>query len=610
MSENNTPNPAQVAAQQALDSLFGALQNNSSFIFEAGAGAGKTYSLAKALDYLIRHRGKSYIREHKRIACITFTNIAKVQIDEQIDKHPAVHTDTIHAFCWSIIRGYQEELRRLLPNAGNWNERLTKYHEKLVAESEEVDDNAEQAEKLPVDFPSLIGRKEIIYQLGYPSIDADQITLHHDDVLHLTISLFANPKFRNILSSKYPVLLVDEYQDTFLGIADALQTYFITPQTGPQFGFFGDHWQKIYGNGCGKIENPNLQVIPKNANFRSAVNIVNVLNAMRPELQQAVKDPQNLGTARAYHTNAWQGARRTGGHWAGDLPAIQAHDYLAGIRKQLEREGWDFAPEHTKILMLTHNVLAQEQGYKDLADVFPNNESFLKKEDPFIAYFVDYLEPICEAFEKRKFGEMFAITGAGKDGIASHNEKVQWNDRMTQLLEIRNNSTIGDVLDFLVNGAKPRLFPKLAEAYTRCLAYVDEEGVDTSSEVKKLRALRPIAYGQIIACKQFINDHTPFATKHSVKGDEFENVLVVVGRGWNQYNFDQMLGWFTTGVPEGRQDTFERSRNLFYVSCSRPKRNLAVLFTQVLSQSTLTTLTNWFGADNVIPMDANLPILN
>lgn len=29
--------------------------------------------------------------------------------------------------------------------------------------------------------------------------------------------------------------------------------------------------------------------------------------------------------------------------------------------------------------------------------------------------------------------------------------------------------------------------------------------------------------------------------KHGVKDAEFENVLVVVGRGWNKYNFGKML---------------------------------------------------------------------
>ncbi len=41
-----------------------------------------------------------------------------------------------------------------------------------------------------------------------------------------------------------------------------------------------------------------------------------------------------------------------------------------------------------------------------------------------------------------------------------------------------------------------------------------------------------------------------------MKGAQFENVLVVIGRGWNNYNFVDMLEWMGTEVPKGRQDAF------------------------------------------------------
>ena len=84
-----------------------------------------------------------------------------------------------------------------------------------------------------------------------------------------------------------------------------------------------------------------------------------------------------------------------------------------------------------------------------------------------------------------------------------------------------------------------------------------------------------------------------------MKGAEFENVLVILGRGWNQYNWNQFLEWFPDRYPKDKEDSYLRNRNLFYVACSRPKRNLALLFTQELSQSAINTLESWFGAENV-----------
>jgi DNA helicase-2/ATP-dependent DNA helicase PcrA len=125
------------------------------------------------------------------------------------------------------------------------------------------------------------------------------------------------------------------------------------------------------------------------------------------------------------------------------------------------------------------------------------------------------------------------------------------------------------------------------------------EGVEPDL-VERLRKLRSVPYSQLRALAKFINEQTPFSTKHGVKGAEFENVLVVLGRGWNQYNFNSFLEMAgEISVPPGRMDMYERNRNLFYVVCSRPKRRLALFFTQRLSTRALATLSQWFGADMI-----------
>src|SRR3546814_8831535 len=92
----------------------------------------------------------------------------------------------------------------------------------------------------------------------------------------------------------------------------SMKTWFLDHGEGPLIGLFGDHWQKIYGDGCGSVEHAALEVIDKNANFRSVDPIVQMLNRMRPDLPQMVSDPDALGEARVFHTNAWPGVRRTG----------------------------------------------------------------------------------------------------------------------------------------------------------------------------------------------------------------------------------------------------------------------------------------------------------
>jgi hypothetical protein len=55
-------NPAEIAGKQTLLAVYDCLDKRKSFRLEAGAGAGKTHSLIKALDYLIEHQAAELLR--------------------------------------------------------------------------------------------------------------------------------------------------------------------------------------------------------------------------------------------------------------------------------------------------------------------------------------------------------------------------------------------------------------------------------------------------------------------------------------------------------------------------------------------------------------------
>lgn len=176
---------------------------------------------------------------------------------------------------------------------------------------------------------------------------------------------------------------------------------------------------------------------------------------------------------------------------------------------------------------------------------------------------------------------------------------------MNALIALRMAGTIGEVVDFIAGQPHMRLPETVGEAEKR-LADAGPEPVDGESRrVTRLRKLRAVPYIELMALDRFIDGHTPFATKHGVKGAEFENVLVIVGRGWNKHNFGQMLEWVEAGPPVDKVEFFENNRNLFYVACSRPKVRLALLLTQVLSPNAMARLSAWFGADNIVALPAD-----
>lgn len=578
MNAASGDSPALLAAREAEAQVLQCLKERKHFLLEAGAGAGKTYSLIEALRNLIAEEGKNLKRDNQRIACITYTNAATAVINSRIDGNPLVYTDTVHAFCWLLIKGFQAVLRTRIAALPAWAERLTEF--------------------------GAISTQRVDYDLGYRSIDTDAVTLHHDDVLALAVQLLPEPKFQRLVAAKFPFILIDEYQDTNAEVMNALKATLLVRNDGPLIGLFGDHWQRIYEKTCGHVADPQLNEIGKKANFRSATAIVSALNQIRPALPQAVKDEAFVGSAKVFHTNGWAGQRRTGaggGHWTGDLPADEAHRHLLAFMAKLKvDDGWDFASGTTKVLMLTHNVLASEQGYAALAKVFPYTDQFIKKEDDYIGFFADKLEPACEAYRNKRYGEMFSILGESPRP-GSHADKLRWSADMDALLALRLNGTVGNVLDFIRGSTLIRLPEGVLRRDDEAANFQPEAAGDMPERVTRVRNLRAIPYAEVIALDQFIDGHTPFATKHSVKGDQFENVLVVLGRGWNHYNFNQFLEFAAANavIPADRQTFFERNRNLFYVACSRPTTRLALFFTQQLTDNALATLRAWFGADAV-----------
>ena len=575
--------PAEKASEVALAEMRESIEQRQSFKLEAGAGAGKTYSLIKALQFLIEREGNQLRRQNQRVACITFTNVAKEQIEARIDHSPLIHCDTIHGFCWSIISGFQNQLCSLLPMLEPWVERL--------------------------EDAGVTGTRKVEYTLGYRGVTDEAISLHHDDVLTLTIKLLSYEKFSNILRGRYPIILIDEYQDTDAEWVKAIEVQYFGKESPPLFGFFGDHWQKIYGNGCGNLTHSSIREIGKKANFRSVSTIVDCLNRMRTELPQFVVDPAEHGEVYVFHTNEWVGRRRTGAHYGGDLPDEVTDLALSEVTAHLTEAGWDFSPSCTKILMLTHRALGRQQGYSSLPTVFKYNTSFTMKEQPHIEFFVDYLEPACRAFALKRYGEMFASLGANKKYIFEIADKKRWSDSMQRLIELRESGTVADVIAHLRSVRLPRIPDSVERLEKKLEDFEPEGGEDISRSLKELRDLHQVSYQEIIAVTNYLEDHSPFETKHGVKGAEFENVLVILGRGWNKYNFRKMLELASVKMQMSKKDHefFETNRNLFYVVCSRPKKRLALLFTQELSNAAIQTVGEWFGADNIHLIRAGYP---
>ena len=53
-----------------------------------------------------------------------------------------------------------------------------------------------------------------------------------------------------------------------------------------------------------------------------------------------------------------------------------------------------------------------------------------------------------------------------------------------------------------------------------------------------IREVLDLDYSQFRAAIEFLYPEAEFSTEHGVKGEEYDNVVFVISKGWNQYQFE------------------------------------------------------------------------
>jgi len=96
--------------EENFNSIYSCINKQKSFVFNAGAGSGKTYALIECLKYLCVSSGERLSDNNQSIICITYTNIAANEIKERLGNNSVVKVSTIHERMWNFIKGYQKEL--------------------------------------------------------------------------------------------------------------------------------------------------------------------------------------------------------------------------------------------------------------------------------------------------------------------------------------------------------------------------------------------------------------------------------------------------------------------------------------------------------------------
>lgn len=250
--------------------------------------------------------------------------------------------------------------------------------------------------------------------------------------------------------------------------------------------------------------------------------------------------------------------------------------------------------QHTlKILMITHKVLAAQQGYERLLNII--NDGLRDKEDPFLLFFMDTVEPIYHALETLNMQLLFDTLGIKRYPITKKSEKEKWKIFQEKLREAREKRAI-DVIE-VINETKLIPFPPKLDGWYHL--YHNASGTIYSSNAS-IQAFLELDYTQFISAIEFLYPEALFSTEHGVKGEEYDNVIFVISKGWNMYQFETYAPMITgkASIPSGKQISFERNRNLFYVCCSRPRKRLFFFVTVPIDRTFKEFLMELVGEEN------------
>ena len=555
MNENIHKTNYDIAKEEAdiVDNqIIDVLKQGYSFRVEAGAGSGKTYSLNRVIEWIQANKMNEFNKKKQNVVCITYTNAAVDVIAERLQDNSFIIPSTIHSFAWNAIKQYQSTLIRFI----------------------------EEDEKFQADKGDFYKVTEVKYTLGHRYKENGIQYLYHDDVLKMFCMLLDNMKFRRVFADRFPLILIDEYQDSYKPIIDRFVDYFISKDAKPQFGFFGDAWQTIYqsNNACGLIEHEKLKVIKKGSNFRSAPNIVKFLNDIRPDLPQKSAIDNFEGEVVVVTCDDYNGIRRTDRYFKDELPAnelkIRLDKLNSCIRNNVPSE------ESLKTLMITHKVLAAQQGYEKLLTII--NDGLRDKQDPFLLFFMNIVEPVYEALKTTNTQLLFDTLSIKRYPITRKSEKAKWKEFELILKDTRKQNAV-DVINAIVD-AKLIPIPPNIEGYIDLYYNAPDTLYGSNSTIQEFLNLK---YEEFLGAIKFLYPESEFSTEHGVKGEEYDNVIFVIGKGWNQYQFEIYAPMINKPelITSDKESSFIKNRNLFYVCCSRPKKRL-IIFVTIPTDST------------------------
>ena len=603
------------------------LDKPKSFFLFAGAGSGKTRALVDAMQMFREKDGQEFRLSGRKVAVITYTNAACDEIKHRIDHDPIFSVSTIHSFAWELIRSYHNDIRTWLGQNLTMQIRDIEEKQRKGRAGKASADRAVQIESKNKRRARLDTIKYFTYNPNGENIGKN--SLNHAEVIGIATAFLADkPLMQRILIRKYPILFVDEVQDTQKDLVDAFLA--VQREHSKEFclALFGDEMQRIYSDGKTGIAEaiPDEWAKPAiTVNHRCPKRIVRLINTIRAEADGQTQEPRedaSEGFARLFLVQDGEEINKTAveSGIAGRMAAITSDNQWFGEKREV------------KTLTLEHYMAARRGGFSDFFEPLYKIENFktglLDGKLSGIPFFSQQVLPLVMVLQS---ADRFAVARIVKKSplVSADTLKLskspmdeirKADDAVRSLFTLWDDdndpSLIAVLKAIAVTGllAIPDVF---APIISRPDSAEDKSDADDSAEsahdpsIDAWDKALAAPFSQLKSYVQYISDESPFGTHQGIKGLEFPRVMVILddseARGF-MFSYDKLFGakeptsTDQRNLEEGKETVVDRTRRLFYVTCSRTKSSLAIVVYTVEKEKIATHLKNagWFEDDEII----------
>jgi len=574
-----------------------------SFFLFAGAGSGKTRSLVAALTDFKTNHGNKFILNNQKIAIITYTNAAADEIKQRLMFDPIFYVSTIHSYAWELIQLFTSDIKsyvqtKLIEDIKDLE--LAQSKSRNLQNKTSID-RARKIKTKTKRLENLINVTRFTYNPNGDNFKKD--SLNHSEVIGITADFIANEiLMQDIVAARFPIILVDESQDTKKELIDALFTLQKNKKEVFSLGLFGDTMQRIYADGkpnLGESLPPDWVLPVKKMNHRSNKRIIKLINDIRQDVDEQKQQPRkekSEGVVRLFIADRATDKVTTEKTIAEKMSALT------------EDKNW-VESDNVKTLILEHHMAAIRMGFfglfQPLYKVDRLKTSLIDGSLSTLNLFKNTILPLIEA---HKTNDKFSVMRIIKTNSTLFDKKIIENSKdqlkhlsningyVTKLLALwdgENDPSLKDILHVIY---ETKLFPlpsmfKVISSRTK-----DEqstfENLDTEDEEPNDEAIEAwdlaleAKFSEVSKYNEYLNEGSKFATHQGVKGLEFPRVVVIIddeeAKGF-MFSYDKLFGTKDPSATdikneaEGNETGIDRTRRLFYVACSRAEESLAII---------------------------------